>query len=259
MIIRYVLFFLYMFLFKAIAQNSFSSCEVFVRQQEKFYHIPMHLLKAISLIESGRIIKSGQRVAWPWTINVGGKGYAFESKDAAIKAVRKFQRHGETNIDVGCMQINLRYHPIAFRDLESAFDPQLNIAYAAQFLNSLKRQLGNWRAAVAHYHSASPKFHQPYCEKIHKQWEILRNFSGNITPVVHDVGYVTNSVAFRLLQPTALAHIVQRMAPQLNVNQQGLAPVPILLPGKILPINGHIAKPEPYARLKYRKFYHALP
>jgi hypothetical protein len=248
-------------MFKSEAQTGFSSCEVFVRQQENFYHIPMHLLKAIALIESGRTTNPGKRIAWPWTINVNGKGYVFETKYEAIKAVKKFQRQGETSIDVGCMQINLRHHPTAFRDLESAFDPQLNVAYAAQFLNNLKRQFGNWRTAVAHYHSASPKFHQPYREKIHKQWGMLRNLSGNMTPIVHDIGYTANSVTSGALQPPVLntTRFEQRKVQQPRVMQEDLSPAPILPPGKFFPVNGQAAKPEPYARLKYRKFYHALP
>lgn len=265
MILKYVIIFLSICCSNAYTQNGFSSCEVFIRQQENFYHIPMHLLKAVSLIESGRTIKPGKRVAWPWTINVNGRGYVFETKDEAINAVKKFKRQGEGSIDVGCMQINLKHHPTAFRDLESAFDPQLNVAYAAQFLNNLKRQFGNWKTAVAHYHSASPKFHQPYRDKIHKQWSTLRNSSGNMTPIVHDIAYTANSVTSTPIRSPILGNthfeqpkVHQRVIPQAVIKQDNM-PQPTSLPGKFFPVNGQVAKPAPYAKLKYRKFYHALP
>ena len=54
MFLRYLIFFLSIVEVNAAAHTGFTSCEVFIRQQENFYHIPMHLLKAISLIESGR-------------------------------------------------------------------------------------------------------------------------------------------------------------------------------------------------------------
>jgi hypothetical protein len=61
----------------------------------------------------------------------------FPTKAKAIAHVRELQARGVRNIDVGCMQINLRHHPNAFPDLETAFDPEMNTAYAAQFLNGL--------------------------------------------------------------------------------------------------------------------------
>ena len=36
------------------------------------------------------------------------------------------------------MQVNLGYHPDAFEDLEQAFDPTYNVAYAASFLVELR-------------------------------------------------------------------------------------------------------------------------
>ncbi len=240
-----------------VAASGLASCETYIRQQEIFYNIPPHLLKSVSLVESGRTIKPGQRVAWPWTINVNGKGYVYESKQQAINAVRKFQKQGETSIDVGCMQVNLKHHPTAFRHLEDAFDPQLNVAYAAQFLNSLKRQLGNWRTAVAHYHSASPQFHYPYREKIQKQWASLRNSAGNMTPISHDLSYISHSATTPLKHPL----MQQTKHQKVKAVQKNQVPSAVIAPpGKFYSINGTPQKSyESYAKVKYRKFYHVLP
>ena len=56
-----------------------------------------------------------------------------------MAAVRAMQANGVRSIDVGCGQINLMYHPDAFPNLELAFDPQANAAYAARFLKALSR------------------------------------------------------------------------------------------------------------------------
>ena len=58
----------------------------------------------------------------------------------AIAAVKALQARGVRSIDVGCMQINLSYHPHAFRDLDQAFDPHANAAYAERFLTQLYRR-----------------------------------------------------------------------------------------------------------------------
>src|SRR3546814_16620059 len=62
------------------------------------------------------------------------KGRFLPSKAAAIEEVRRLQARGIRNIDVGCLQVNLHYHPDAFASRETAFDPEANAAYAAAFL-----------------------------------------------------------------------------------------------------------------------------
>lgn len=154
------------------------NCNQLIAMQEKNYGIPMHLLKSIALVESGKNV-NGNMVAWPWTINVEGKGYLFKCKAEAIQAVRMHQAAGKTSIDVGPMQINLKHHPHAFKSLEESFDPQLNIAYGAKFIKELYNKCGNWHTAVAHYHSASPKFHNVYKQKVLSHWKRLCNKSQN--------------------------------------------------------------------------------
>jgi hypothetical protein len=233
-------------------------CEVFIRQQEIFYGIPPHLLKAISLTESGRQLPNKQHVAWPWTINVEGKGYVYKSKDDAIDAVKRFQSQGIESIDVGCMQVNLKHHPDAFRHLEDAFDPQLNVAYAAQFLNGLRRQFGNWKAAVGRYHSASPAVHRPYVDKVQKKWQQLRYNSGNRMPIHQDIVYTQNKGDDAPVIPFKAKTKQSNAAQKENIRQNEPVSMP---PTTFFSINGSMQnKPtESYAKLTYRKFYHILP
>ncbi len=149
----------------------------FMASQENAQGIPASLLRAVSNVESGRYM-NGAIDAWPWTINVEGKGYIFKTKLEAIQAVEKFQRLGAKSIDVGIMQINLRHHPNAFRNLEEAFDPQLNIAYGAKFLKQLFLQHKSWNLAIGHYHSATPKFHNAYKQRVISQWMKLTKAGG---------------------------------------------------------------------------------
>ena len=157
----------------------YDPCAAAIAQAERAKGIPSHLLRAISFGESGRWDPDRRaKVAWPWTINVEGEGHFFPTKAAAIAAVRSYQAKGKRSIDVGCMQINLVHHGIAFADLEEAFDPQHNVAYAASFLTDLKNANKSWVVAVGFYHSASPQFNQPYRAKIFEIWRGLRAEAG---------------------------------------------------------------------------------
>ena len=126
---------------------------------------------AISLVESGRGIGPDQtRVAWPWTINAAGEGQYFDSKEDALAATRQLIEDGLRSIDVGCMQINLRYHPDAFATLEDAFDPARNVAYGASYLRQLHRLQGSWPKAVERYHSSEDGRRAEYRDRVLETW-----------------------------------------------------------------------------------------
>ena len=150
-------------------------CATLAHAAETALGIPSKLVLAVGVIESGRYDKSiGRAEPWPWTINAEGKGYRFRSKAEAILAVEKLQAAGVRSIDVGCMQVNLSYHGDAFADLEEAFDPVMNTAYGAHFLNTLRDERGTWSKAVAAYHSSNPERGVPYRRKVAKAWIALR-------------------------------------------------------------------------------------
>ena len=133
--------------------------------------LPPGLLLAIGRVESGRWDDARGRVtAWPWTINAAGKGQWFDTKDAAARTVRDLFGGGVRSIDVGCFQISLLWHPVAFASLEQAFDPDANAAYAARFLLSLFSQTGSWEAAVEEYHSADPALGFAYRQQVFSNW-----------------------------------------------------------------------------------------
>lgn len=154
-----------------------NACADMITSAELRYGIPENLLQAVSKVESGKSNDKGEVVAWPWTINVEGKGYFYPTKQAAIDAVKKYQREGKKSIDVGCMQVNLHHHPNAFANLSAAFDPHHNVEYAARFLKGLRRDQSNWHQAVAHYHSANPEYHVPYRQRVMSQWSKEKKFA----------------------------------------------------------------------------------
>ncbi|HWA43047.1 MAG TPA: lytic transglycosylase domain-containing protein [Hypericibacter adhaerens] len=146
-------------------------CSTQISRVEEQEQIPSLLLHAISKIESGRTSPEGTaRIAWPWTVMAEGRGRYLPTKAAAIAEVKKLRKAGVKSIDVGCMQVNLMYHPDAFDSLDDAFDPAQNVAYAAQFLKALKDELHSWIKAVGSYHSRTPAYFSVYRSKVFAAW-----------------------------------------------------------------------------------------
>ncbi len=126
------------------------------------------LLLAIAKAESGRPIPPLPGLQpWPWAVNADGAAYYFDSKDAAVTWVTLALARGVSQIDVGCMQINLQSHPSAFSSIDQAFDPAANADYAARFMNQLHTDAGgNWFDAVGYYHSRTPALAADYRARV---------------------------------------------------------------------------------------------
>jgi len=147
------------------------TCKIAISRIEDAMRLPTSILQAISLAESGRWHKASRsHFAWPWTVTARGKGRFYPSKDKAIAAVRRLKAEGVRNIDVGCMQVNLMYHPKAFDSLEQAFDPHANARYAGELFSKLRRANRSITHAIAHYHSTTREYNRPYTRKVVKLW-----------------------------------------------------------------------------------------
>lgn len=143
-------------------------CEQVALAVEKALELPPGLLVAIGRVESGKYdAELGRVVPWPWTIDVQGDGRRYDTALEVIMTTKWLREKGIQNIDVGCFQVSLMYHPDAFPTMEDAFDPLTNGRYAGKLLASLKERLGTWPDAVAAYHSADPAKGIPYREKVY--------------------------------------------------------------------------------------------
>ena len=129
--------------------------------------IPGNLLLGIGLQEAGTR-RGGRLTVWPWAVNAAGEGRLFDTREAAMAWVRARREAGVRSIDVGCLQINLRWHPAAFASLEEGFDPWRNADYAARFLKSLHRKTGDWTLAAGSYHSFTPARRDVYLASLRR-------------------------------------------------------------------------------------------
>ena len=159
------LFSLFYLLAEVLLANKYD-CIIATKKYEEIYGIPKNLLLSMSLTESGRRIKNGEFISWPWTINKKGKGRFFDSKATAVNYVKEYTKKGKKNIDLGCMQVNYMYHPNAFKNFYEAFDPDKNVEWAATMLKSLYAKFGTWESAVGYYHSYRKSKRKKYSKKV---------------------------------------------------------------------------------------------
>lgn len=150
----------------APAPSAAQDCTTLAAQAGAAEGLPEGLLPAIALVESGHTDDRGTHAPWPWTTNEGGKSRYFDTKAEAVAHLENAIASGVTNIDVGCMQLNWKWHAQAFSSPEQMFDPERNTRYAARFLRELHARLGSWEVATAAYHSTDPDRGQAYLRKV---------------------------------------------------------------------------------------------
>ncbi|EAQ02013.1 transglycosylase, Slt family protein [Pseudooceanicola batsensis HTCC2597] len=129
------------------------------------YRIPDNLLLGIGLQESG-LYRGGDLTVWPYAANAEGRGKYFDSEAEAVAWVNAQKAAGVSSIDVGCMQINMHWHPDAFDTVADGFNPARNVDYAAAYLTRLYRAKGDWKEAAASYHSRTDELGQAYLARL---------------------------------------------------------------------------------------------
>ncbi len=169
----FIFIFLATFLILKKGNTEIYKCIESAKKFEKIYRLPENLLVSVALTESGKRLQSGEFVAWPWTINIKGKGKFFSSKEKALQYVTGFIKRGRKNIDMGCMQVNHMYHPNAFINLEKAFDPETNVEWSANLIKNLYQKYGSYKEAVGYYHSYRTIKKNQYASKVFNTWRNL--------------------------------------------------------------------------------------
>lgn len=140
-------------------------CDIAAQKAAKTYQVPAEILMAVARVETGR--QSGNTLhPWPWAVNLGGEGHWADTMEEAMSVAQSALDEGRLNIDIGCFQLNIRWHSKGFMSLADMFDPQTNADYAAGFLAQLYRETGDWKAAVGAYHSRNADLAEAYADRV---------------------------------------------------------------------------------------------
>jgi hypothetical protein len=172
-------------------------CDQVARQASSESGVPLSVLQAITRVETGRAKTKGTQ-PWPWTVNMEGKGVWFDTEDEARAYVFQHYKRGARSFDIGCFQINFKWHGQAFNSIEEMFDPITNARYAAKFLTQLYNETGDWSAAAGAFHSRTPK----YADKYKVRFDRFRSALMNDPPAQADESVDLVSIARNQAQTT---------------------------------------------------------
>ncbi|EDU9604421.1 lytic transglycosylase domain-containing protein [Salmonella enterica subsp. enterica] len=115
--------------------------------------VPAEALYSVSLAETSRKLPHGER-PWPWTLNVAGQGYRYNTRQEAYDALLSFmRRYPLKRIDVGIAQVNLGWNGRYFSSYWESLEPYTNLRVAARILKSCyDSNPGSWMQAAGCYH-----------------------------------------------------------------------------------------------------------
>ena len=185
-------------------------CIAAIRKAEAAHGIPADLLLAIGLQEAGMSYQ-GSMTIWPWSLNVEGRGIRFDTRAEAEAFLSGELAQSRRSIDVGCLQINLRWHPGAFPSPQAGFDPAQNADYAARFLRSLYLETGDWLEATGRYHSATPHLKDIYLLGIEQHLARLDRNAGSFDALAEQ-GYLPQD-GISLAAGVTLTSVARTMNP----------------------------------------------
>lgn len=212
-------------------------CLTEARRAEAQHGIPSGLLQSITRVEAGRKTVTGEFMPWAWTLNDRGEGLFFDSREAALKHLQAAVENGDHSVDVGCMQVNTKWHMEGFLELSDMLDPVQNADYAAGFLLDLHEAHQSWDDAVKHYHSAEPEKNVRYHSRVLAELEIF--LAGNKARAADDPGAVPGAVAGVEAADLELASLTAR-SPVSDV-----MPAPVAPPAPPLPFPLPVPAPFP--------------
>lgn len=138
-----------------------SPCATAARAAADVTGVPYAVLIAIAQTETGRNAQD-QTATWPWAVNDQGESHYFATQAQAVAHVEAALYAGRRSFDLGCFQLNFRWHGAAFSSLDEMLDPDSNALHAARFLADLYAESGDWSVAAGAYHSRSTELATAY-------------------------------------------------------------------------------------------------
>lgn len=148
------------------ARASHDLCLRAIDEAARASGVPRVILHAIARVETGR---GSAGEPWPWSVNIEGRDRIFDNSAELKHFAQSALAAGKTSFDLGCFQINYRWHNEHFNTLDDMISPIPNALYAADFLTRLYREKGDWEAAAAAYHSRTPEHAERYLGKFREQ------------------------------------------------------------------------------------------
>ncbi len=202
--------------------------------------VPLQIMRALTRTETGRRL-DGQFLPWPWTVNMEGEGKWFATMHEALNYAISNYETGARSFDVGCFQVNFKWHGEAFSSIEEMFDPYQNALYAARFLASLYQELGSWTAAAGAYHSRTPELAEKYETRFS---DILTRLSADSPPGDGpEFGFAVATVSVGQSSDTLIVPSFAPLVPETNTTGSLFIARESSVSGLLRQANGAILRP----------------
>ena len=135
------------------------------------------LLYAVALTESAYVPDpsvAGES-PYPWTLRTPKKAIYLPSEDVAKRQLEKLLSYTQS-IDIGLMQINLRWHKSRVKNPEDLLDPLTNVRVGADILlENFSRYPNDLIEAIGRYHSSDLTKKQVYGLTVYNIYTGIKN------------------------------------------------------------------------------------
>jgi len=123
-------------------------------QVARRHRIDPYILYAVALTESRKNGAQNRVIPWPWGINNAGNVFIPGSQQEAEALLNQMLEQGKRNIDVGIMQVNLRWHGYRVAKPEQLLIPSTNLEIGASVLSKAIQSVpGNLTHGIGRYYS----------------------------------------------------------------------------------------------------------
>ncbi|OAI08783.1 transglycosylase [Methylomonas methanica] len=123
-------------------------------QVARRHRIDPYILYAVALTESRKNGEQNCVMPWPWAINNAGNSFIPSSQQEAKALLNQMLDQGKRNIDVGIMQVNLRWHGHRVAKPEQLLIPSTNLEIGASVLSEAIQSVpGNLAHGIGRYYS----------------------------------------------------------------------------------------------------------
>lgn len=111
-------------------------------------------LYAVSLLESSKYNSNRTITPWPLAINSAGTPILPKSHADALNALQNELEKGVRSIDIGLMQINIKWNGYRVNDVRDLFDPEINLRVGADILaEAIRSEPHNKTLGLGRYHA----------------------------------------------------------------------------------------------------------
>lgn len=118
------------------------------------HQLDPYVLYAVALVESRKQDPKHQVTPWPWALNHAGKAIIPGNKQDAVSLLKQLLDEGKHNVDVGMMQINLRWQGHRVAKPEQLLDPLTNLEVGALLLaEAIQSAPDNLALGVGRYYN----------------------------------------------------------------------------------------------------------